>query len=63
MEEEGQRELRILILEDVPADAELMEHELRKAGIVFTSRRVVRRLGLPIKTNMANVTAKLCRSL
>ncbi len=33
-------ELRILILEDVPADAELMERELRKAGIKFTSRRV-----------------------
>ena len=31
---------RILILEDVPTDAELMEHELRKAGIAFVSRRV-----------------------
>ena len=34
------RELRVLIVEDVPTDAELTEHELRKAGIVFTSRRV-----------------------
>jgi PAS domain S-box-containing protein len=33
-------ELRILILEDVPADAELMERELQRAGIAFTSRRV-----------------------
>jgi len=32
--------LRILILEDVPADAELTEHELRKAGIKFISKRV-----------------------
>lgn len=31
---------RILILEDVPTDAELMEHELRKAGIAFVSRWV-----------------------
>ena len=34
------RELRILILEDVPADAELVVHELRKGGIAFTSRHV-----------------------
>ena len=34
------KELRILILEDVPADAELIERELRKGGIVFSSRRV-----------------------
>ncbi|MCG2720993.1 MAG: PAS domain S-box protein [Thermodesulfovibrionales bacterium] len=34
------KELRILILEDVPADAELEEHELRKAGLVFTSKVV-----------------------
>lgn len=33
-------ELRILILEDEPTDAELMERELRKAGIVFVSQRV-----------------------
>jgi len=31
--------LRILILEDVPADAELMEMELRHSGIEFISRR------------------------
>jgi diguanylate cyclase (GGDEF)-like protein/PAS domain S-box-containing protein len=34
------KELRILILEDVVTDAELMEHELRKAGITFASRCV-----------------------
>jgi PAS domain S-box-containing protein len=34
------KELRILILEDVPADAELEEHELRKAELVFTSKIV-----------------------
>ncbi|GBC85593.1 Blue-light-activated protein [bacterium HR11] len=34
------RPLRILILEDVPTDAELVEWELRRAGLVFTSRRV-----------------------
>ena len=33
-------ELRVLILEDVPADAELMERELRKTGHVFSSRSV-----------------------
>ena len=33
-------ELRILILEDVPTDAELMKHELKKGGILFTSRLV-----------------------
>lgn len=33
-------ELRILILEDVPTDAELMERELRKTGLVFISQRV-----------------------
>jgi len=33
-------ELRILILEDVAADAELVERTLREAGIEFTSRRV-----------------------
>ena len=35
-----EREMRILILEDVPSDAELMEEELRDAGISFTSKRV-----------------------
>ena len=34
------KNLRILILEDVPTDAELMERELRKVGIKFTSKRV-----------------------
>jgi len=34
------RELHVLILEDAPTDAELMVHELRQAGIVFTSKRV-----------------------
>ena len=33
-------ELRILLLEDNPVDAELNERVLRKAGIVFTSLRV-----------------------
>ena len=32
------RELRILILEDVPTDAELMKDELTESGINFTSR-------------------------
>lgn len=36
-------EHRILILEDVPADAELMENELRKGGLKFTSKRVMTR--------------------
>src|SRR5512136_1146690 len=34
------KKIRILILEDVPADASLMEHELRKAGITFITKRV-----------------------
>lgn len=34
------KELRILILEDVAADAELIEIDLRMAGIIFTSKRV-----------------------
>jgi two-component system, cell cycle sensor histidine kinase and response regulator CckA len=33
-------ETRILILEDVPADAELIERELRRAGILFISCHV-----------------------
>jgi PAS domain S-box-containing protein len=33
-------EHRILIIEDAPTDAELNEHELRKAGLAFTARRV-----------------------
>ncbi|HEX6432938.1 MAG TPA: PAS domain S-box protein [Gemmatimonadales bacterium] len=32
--------LRILILEDVPMDAELVEYELERAGMPFVSRRV-----------------------
>jgi PAS domain S-box-containing protein len=36
------RELRVLMLEDTPTDAELAERELRKAGIAFTSLRVDR---------------------
>lgn len=32
--------LRILIVEDIPADAELMEMELREAGLIFVSKRV-----------------------
>jgi len=34
------KELRILILEDVPTDAELVERELNRAGILFSSKRV-----------------------
>lgn len=34
------KELRILILEDVPTDAELMERELRKGEILFSSKLV-----------------------
>ncbi|MDD5332852.1 MAG: PAS domain S-box protein [Rhodoferax sp.] len=37
------RELRVLMLEDTPTDAELAEHELRKAGMTFTLKRVERR--------------------
>ncbi|HEX4628973.1 MAG TPA: response regulator, partial [Gemmatimonadales bacterium] len=32
--------LRILIVDDIPADAELIEHELRRAGLFLTTRRV-----------------------
>lgn len=32
--------LRVLMLEDTPTDAELVEHELRKAGMNFIARRV-----------------------
>ena len=34
------KKIRILILEDVPADAALLEHELGKAGIMFITNRV-----------------------
>ncbi|MGA8148338.1 MAG: SpoIIE family protein phosphatase [Gallionellaceae bacterium] len=44
MEQSGtKKELRILMLEDTPSDAELAERELRNAGIAFTSMRVDRR--------------------
>jgi len=33
-------ELKILILEDVAFDAELIEYELRREGVKFLSRRV-----------------------
>jgi CheY-like chemotaxis protein len=36
----GENSLRILILEDVTSDADLMELELIEAGVSFTSRRV-----------------------
>jgi PAS domain S-box-containing protein len=36
----SQDALRILILEDVPMDAELVEYELKRARIPFTARRV-----------------------
>ncbi len=34
------KQLRILILEDVPTDAELMIEELAEAGMTFVSKRV-----------------------
>jgi PAS domain S-box-containing protein len=37
------KELRILILEDVPTDAELMEDELKESGMTFISKRVAAR--------------------
>ncbi len=40
MEQALNPELRVLMLEDTPTDAELAERELRKAGIAFTSLRV-----------------------
>src|SRR5690348_12902576 len=33
-------ELKILMLEDIPEEAELLERELRKAGLAFKARRV-----------------------
>ena len=35
-----EKSIRILILEDVPLDVELMEAELKREDIVFVSRRV-----------------------
>jgi len=37
-----EEEIKVLILEDVPLDAELIERELRKEGFDFTSHRVER---------------------
>jgi PAS domain S-box-containing protein len=34
------KEIRILFVEDVPADVVIVNHELRKAGLAFCSRRV-----------------------
>jgi diguanylate cyclase (GGDEF)-like protein/PAS domain S-box-containing protein len=38
-----QSELRVLFVEDQPLDAELCEHELRRAGLQFQSKRVFTR--------------------
>lgn len=38
-----QNNIRVLILEDNPADAELVEYELREAGFTFTPERVADR--------------------
>lgn len=35
-----QNPLHVLILEDVPTDAELIEREIRRAGVKFVARRV-----------------------
>jgi len=37
-------ELKILLLEDTPSDAELLEHNLRREGVEFTALRVDTRL-------------------
>jgi PAS domain S-box-containing protein len=42
-EKEGLQTLKILILEDEPTDAELMQRELREAGVDFTATRVANR--------------------
>jgi PAS domain S-box-containing protein len=39
------KELRILILEDVDADAELMEKELQRGGLLFSAKQVKTREG------------------
>ncbi len=39
-EEFTDKELRILMLEDMASDTELVEHELRKGKIALSSRRV-----------------------
>ena len=43
MKERTSEVLRILILEDVPADAELMKRELKNSGIAFTSNCVYKK--------------------
>jgi PAS domain S-box-containing protein len=44
-QEKREKKLRVLILEDNPADAELMERQLKKAGIGFVSHHVDTRNG------------------
>jgi hypothetical protein len=39
------RELKVLMLEDDPVDEELAQSEFRKAGVVFSARRVDTRTG------------------
>ncbi len=41
-----EKRLRILIVEDVPEDAELVQRELRSAGLVFETARVEEEAGL-----------------
>ncbi len=43
MKERTSETRRILILEDVPADAEMMERELKNTGIAFTSKCVYKK--------------------
>lgn len=38
--EQQAKELRVLVLEDTPTDAELMQHQLRETGLAFTATRV-----------------------
>lgn len=38
--EQQAKALRVLALEDTPTDAELMQHQLRETGLVFTATRV-----------------------
>ena len=40
MNKKMNKELRILLLEDLPTDAELIQHELQRANLAFTTRRV-----------------------
>jgi PAS domain S-box-containing protein len=48
------KKLRILILEDVPTDAELMIEELAEAGMTFVSKRVA------TKASFVNAIADFC---